>query len=962
MAGALVGGALLSATLQVLFDRLASREVINVFRGRKDGDRLLKRLKLSLLGLNAVLNDAENKQITNPAVKEWVEELKDVIYHADDLVDEIATEALRSKSEADYQSSSSSTSRHSRLSQPRSNKTMEEVGNECLDELLSMSLFQPSARESCFVMHDLVNDLAQSVSGDFCLRLENDKPHIIADKVRHFSYARGTFDDFQRFKVINEAKFLRTFLPLGRRYFRNWLSKMVLNVILSRLICLRVLSLPHYRIFELPHSIGNLIHLRYLDLSHTQILQLPESVCNLYNLQTLLLIDCYNLTTLPTEIGKLILLRHLDISGTAKLREMPMQMSRLKDLQTLTAFVVGKCSCSGINELKEFHHLRGSLSISCLQNITSCTDAMEAKLKEKKFIGTLVLSWDSGNPNDSESERDVLDKLQPHTNLKHLEVNRYRGTRFPEWLGDQSFCNMVSLSLQNCEDCFFLPLLGQLPSLKHLTISGMPSITKVGPEFYGDCSLSKPFQSLETLSFSKMLDWEEWYILDDGEFSRLQELRVTNCPKLIGGLPKHIPSWVRVEIRDCPGLMASLPRTCAANQLVLQGCNSVELGWQGLSSLVNLEISSASLKELTPKLYTLIYLKALRIERCPDLLLFPDTRLPPMLTNLTIIDCRAICCLPERVMRLNSCLKHLIVRACPKLVFPLSEEMVNCYTSLESLSLATCDTLSSLPLGLFPKLQSLNIENCRNFVTLSTLNGLGFQNFTSLEWLYLDGCSNMESFSQQVLIAPNLKSFGLWNCKKLKSLPDRMHSLTSLQSLSIWNCPGIESFLEGGLPSSLHGLEIRNCAKLVARRREWGLQRLPSLTSFYISGEYEEDVLESFPEEGLLPSTLIWLEIKDVPNLKSLNNRGLQHLASLKNMRIAGCAQLQSLPEEGLPTSLFLLEISKCPLLKPRCLREEGQDWHKIARIPLLHTDSELSFDQRTLAPTQHYSLFYIIW
>ncbi|XP_028127019.1 putative disease resistance protein At3g14460 [Camellia sinensis] len=637
---------------------------------------------------------------------------------------------------------------------------------------------------------------------------------------------------------------------------------------------------------------------------------------------------------------------------------MPMQMSRLKDLQTLTAFVVGKCSCSGINELKEFHHLRGSLSISCLQNITSCTDAMEAKLKEKKFIGTLVLSWDSGNPNDSESERDVLDKLQPHTNLKHLEVNRYRGTRFPEWLGDQSFCNMVYLSLQNCEDCFFLPSLGQLPSLKHLTISGMPSITKVGPEFYGDCSLSKPFQSLETLSFSNMLDWEEWYILDDGEFSRLQELRVTNCPKLIGGLPKHIPSWVRVEIRDCPGLMASLPRTCAANQLVLQGCNSVELGWQGLSSLVNLEISSASLKELTPELYTLINLKELMIVQCPDLLLFPDTRLPPMLTGLTIIDCRAICCLPERVMRLNSCLKHLFVRACPKLVFPLSEEMVNCYTSLESLSLATCDSLSSLPLGLFPKLQSLNIENCKNFVTLSTLNGLGFQNFTSLEWLYLDGCSNMESFSQQVLIAPNLKSFGLWNCKKLKSLPDRMHSLASLQSLRIWNCPGLESFPEGGLPSSLHSLVIGNCAKLVAQRREWGLQRLPSLTRFLISGEYVEDVLESFPEEGLLPSNLMSLEIEDLPNLKSLNNRGLQHLGSVKNMRIAGCPQLQSLPEEGLPTSLFLLEILECPLLKPRCLREEGQDWHKIARIPLLHTDSELSFDQRTLAPTQHYSVF----
>ncbi|KAI8016721.1 putative disease resistance protein [Camellia lanceoleosa] len=438
------------------------------------------------------------------------------------------------------------------------------------------------------------------------------------------------------------------------------------------------------------------------------------------------------------------------------------------------------------------------------------------------------------------------------------------------------------------------------------------------------------------------------------------KLRVTNCPKLIGGLPKYIPFWVRVEIRYCPGLMASLSRTCAANQLVLQGCDSVKLGWQGLSSLVKLQISSASLKELTPELYTLINLKALRIEECPDLLLFPDTRLSPMLADLTIIDCWAIRCLPERVMSLNNCLQRLEVKDCPKLVFPLSEEMENCYTSLESLSFETCDSLPSLPLELFPKLQSLRIKDCGNFETLLTLNKLGFQNFASLEQLDLDGCSNMESLSQQVLIAPNLKRFDPWNCKKLKSLPDRMHSLTSLQSLMIGNCPGIELFPEGGLPSSLHSLQIMNCAKLVARRREWGLQRLPSLTRFSISGEYVEDVLESFPEEGLLPSTLIWLQIEGLPNLKLLNNRGLQHLGSLKNMRIARCPQLQSLPEEGLPTSLFLLEIMECPLLKPRCLREEGQDWHKIAHIPLLHTDSELSFDQRTLAPTQEYhSLFF---
>ncbi|GFY92215.1 NB-ARC domain-containing disease resistance protein [Actinidia rufa] len=106
MAEALVGGAFLSATLQVLFDRLASRGVLNLFRGPKrgDGDKLLRKLKLKLMELDLVLDDAERKQFTHQSVKNWLEELKDAVYHAEDLLDKIATEALRLKVESQYQS------------------------------------------------------------------------------------------------------------------------------------------------------------------------------------------------------------------------------------------------------------------------------------------------------------------------------------------------------------------------------------------------------------------------------------------------------------------------------------------------------------------------------------------------------------------------------------------------------------------------------------------------------------------------------------------------------------------------------------------------------------------------------------------------------------------------------------------------------------------------------------------
>jgi len=96
MALAVVGGALLSALFDVLFDRLASPKLVNFIRGKKP-DKLLQKMKSHLLVVRVVLADADKKQITDFNVKEWLDLLNDVVYEVDDLLDEVSTRAATQK-------------------------------------------------------------------------------------------------------------------------------------------------------------------------------------------------------------------------------------------------------------------------------------------------------------------------------------------------------------------------------------------------------------------------------------------------------------------------------------------------------------------------------------------------------------------------------------------------------------------------------------------------------------------------------------------------------------------------------------------------------------------------------------------------------------------------------------------------------------------------------------------------
>ncbi|XVF37487.1 hypothetical protein REPUB_Repub20aG0012400 [Reevesia pubescens] len=777
------------------------------------------------------------------------------------------------------------------LQQPEgsSSAAFEDVGDKYFNYLLSNSLLQDVERDEsgCITckMHDLVHDLAQSIS-----------KADIGVKLRHSLFLKT--DDFH---IVEKSKGLR------------------------------VLNFCGAEMNTLPDSIGRLKHLRYLDISGTAISRLPKSITHLYHLQTLRLLRCNSLEKLPNGMKYLVSLRHLYIDDA---RHVPGEIGCLTSLQTLPIFDVDPERRRGIGELGYLSELKGELNIYNLQNVRNKEESRGAKLWEKKKLDKLGYRWSSGRE-DCSNDEEVLEGLEPHSNLKSLSIKSYKGGCYPSWLvrtssvsgpsAFQSLTNLVELKLSDCKN---LPTcLGQHPKLKFLEIKGFKNVRCIGNEFYVDgdgnrCddenkAIPSLFPLLEKFRLEDMEELEEWLVEVEPTilvFSSLKELKIVGCKKL-SRVPMMMSRFSSLEI------------------LYIESCN--ELSWTEEED----EVFPSTLKKLT-------------IKKCPNLRCIPSIEGGDIssLQQLSVTCCENLCKIGEGLLALSTCLREVSIWNCPNLK---SIPLKGGSQSLKNLTLILCKELREIEGGLSAstKLERLAIYNCPNMTSIPLKGGSqslknltlrcceelreiegGLSTSIKLETLVIESCPNLKSIPLNGG-SQSLKNLSLRKCKELREIEGGLSPSTKLETLVIESCPNLKSIPLKGGSQSLKNLKLRWCEEL--REIEGGLSastkleileidNCPNMTSIPLKGGSQslknltlrccKELREI--EGGQSTSTkLETLVIESCPNLKSIPlNGGSQ---SLKNLSLRKCKELREI-EGGLSTSTKLetLVIKSCPNLK----------------------------------------------
>ncbi|KAB2611253.1 disease resistance protein RGA3 [Pyrus ussuriensis x Pyrus communis] len=439
----------------------------------------------------------------------------------------------------------------------------EDIGSRYLKELSDRFFFECSAEDNTkYRMHDLIHDLAQSVSSPFFCQVKDMKD--FDEKSRHVSLLQEQLEK-PTIEIVNKSKKLRTLLlPVQHLQLRAFGKGQ--GEIIHSLMHMCVLDMSSSTVVTLPDSIGRLKLLRYLDLSTTETRKLPDSVCNLFNLETLKLLRCPWIFNLPKNLKNLVNLRHLELDEIFwfKTLMLPRSMGCLTGLHTLHKFpgqaatvelkIINcpklhelprnyrpeKLEASGCNLMRDLYaHKLNPLFVNCSISI-SRDHVFGLRFLVISNISNLICLLDWGLPQ-----------------LRALSV---RDCNALEYLSNQNksfqgFTSLTTFSIHNCPKLVTLPVEGLPTSLKYLSIGSCARLKSFG--------LADVLQKLDSLHDLYIEDCPALQSLPEGGLpTSLLHLSIQRCPSLIERCGKERGDWPKIE--HIPDLEMRMPSTKTA--------------------------------------------------------------------------------------------------------------------------------------------------------------------------------------------------------------------------------------------------------------------------------------------------------------------------------------------------------------------------------------------------------------
>ncbi|XP_052201706.1 disease resistance protein RPM1-like [Diospyros lotus] len=410
-------------------------------------------------------------------------------------------------------------------------KTLEEVGEEYLIELIHRSLVQVSSKKpdgrvkNCRV-HDVVREIIvkKLMELNFC--------HILGAENSSFNDITRRLSIHMDYNLDNVPKRVKRSRIRSILLFRvaKLPEKPLMSTLARNFKLLKTLDLNDSSLVQIHKEVGNLFHLRYLSVRHTKVTVIPKSIGKLHNLQTLDL--KYSLVReLPSQINKLHKLRHLvafnyDYGNFSldSVKGVKMQggIGCLKELQKLWLVEANHDAVNLFKELQNLQKLR-KLGIHKLRT-ENCKDLFNniQNMKHLKFLAVGAIS-----------EHEILDLdsvSAPPESLERLSLGG-RLKKLPCWIAQLQNLQVLQLHSSGLVDD---PLQGlqALPNLLMLTLVNV---------YYGEQLSFKvgSFPKLKRLNL-RSLSGLCSMIIEEGALTLLEELTIGPCQQL-----QEVPSGIR---------------------------------------------------------------------------------------------------------------------------------------------------------------------------------------------------------------------------------------------------------------------------------------------------------------------------------------------------------------------------------------------------------------------------------